>query len=338
MLEIHPDLKPLSANLKRINIGKELFDDEFGYLLEENHLDEAWKYSKEEWTANNSLSMLEPIFKKYTGSYIIALNVAYTYFIQSGDHKYKMIFNLFCKLGLVYFTENNNSNVDLKKIIDILKQLNIIEGETIKEIESSIPNDKLNIVSTNEFINSAQMNQVKKYQIFISSTYIDLIEERQAAVEAILQKGHIPAGMELFSASDKSQWEVIKKWIDDSDIYLLLLGGRYGSLNNSTNKSYTEMEYEYAISKGKPLFALILDDAIIDNKPREVTKDYDLKDNRYIAFKNNISKKMCSFPKNIDQIKLNINQSLDSIIHDKKDSLIGWIKGALETKAPEKKK
>lgn len=38
----------------------------------------------------------------------------------------------------------------------------------------------------------------KKYQIFISSTYQDLKEERQAAVEAILKAGHIPAGMELF--------------------------------------------------------------------------------------------------------------------------------------------
>jgi len=40
----------------------------------------------------------------------------------------------------------------------------------------------------------------KKYQIFVSSTYEDLKDERQAAVEAILLAGHIPAGMELFSS------------------------------------------------------------------------------------------------------------------------------------------
>jgi len=42
----------------------------------------------------------------------------------------------------------------------------------------------------------------KKFQIFISSTYSDLIEERQAAVSAVLKAGHIPAGMELLVEED----------------------------------------------------------------------------------------------------------------------------------------
>ena len=62
----------------------------------------------------------------------------------------------------------------------------------------------------------------KRLQVFVSSTYIDLIEERQAAVQAILEAKHIPAGMELFTAGDQSQWEVIKHWIDQSDVYLLI--------------------------------------------------------------------------------------------------------------------
>jgi hypothetical protein len=62
----------------------------------------------------------------------------------------------------------------------------------------------------------------KKLQVFISSTYTDLLPERQAAVEAILRAGHIPAGMELFAAGDKSQMEIIKRWIDDSDVFLLI--------------------------------------------------------------------------------------------------------------------
>jgi tetratricopeptide (TPR) repeat protein len=40
----------------------------------------------------------------------------------------------------------------------------------------------------------------RKLQIFVSSTYSDLKGERQAAVEAILRSGNIPAGMELFAA------------------------------------------------------------------------------------------------------------------------------------------
>lgn len=50
----------------------------------------------------------------------------------------------------------------------------------------------------------------KKLQVFISSTFTDMQEERQAAVEAILKCGHIPAGMELFSADNKNNLKLLK--------------------------------------------------------------------------------------------------------------------------------
>lgn len=77
----------------------------------------------------------------------------------------------------------------------------------------------------------------KKLQVFVSSTYADLRMERQAAVEAILTAGHIPAGMELFAAGDESQMEAIKRWIEESDVYLLILGGRYGSIDKNSGQS-----------------------------------------------------------------------------------------------------
>ena len=82
----------------------------------------------------------------------------------------------------------------------------------------------------------------KKYQVLIFSTYTDLIEERQSAVEAILKADHIPAGMELFKAG-KEQLETVQKWIDESDIYVLILGKRYGSIETKSGLSYTEIEY-----------------------------------------------------------------------------------------------
>jgi len=85
------------------------------------------------------------------------------------------------------------------------------------------------------------MAQKKKLQVFISSTYSDLREERQAAVEAVLTAGHIPAGMELFSAGDETQMSVIRRWIDESDVFMLILGGRYGSIERKTMKSYTQL-------------------------------------------------------------------------------------------------
>ena len=97
-------------------------------------------------------------------------------------------------------------------------------------------------------------NNKIKYQIFISSTYKDLKDERQAVVEAVLNSRNIPAGMELFNSSSKSQWEIIKQWINESDALILLLGSRYGAIDNEEKISYTEKEYNYAKSLEKPIY------------------------------------------------------------------------------------
>jgi Domain of unknown function (DUF4062) len=53
-----------------------------------------------------------------------------------------------------------------------------------------------------------------KYQIFISSTYEDLKDEREQVIKACLEMGHIPVGMEMFSAADEEQWRIITRQID----------------------------------------------------------------------------------------------------------------------------
>src|SRR5947209_18944234 len=100
----------------------------------------------------------------------------------------------------------------------------------------------------------------KKLQIFISSTYSDLTEERQDTVSAILKAGHITAGMELFTSGDESQMETIKRWINESDVFMLILGGRYGSIEPNTSLSYTELEYDYAVKSGHPFFAVVIEE------------------------------------------------------------------------------
>lgn len=96
----------------------------------------------------------------------------------------------------------------------------------------------------------------KKYQIFVSSTLLDLQDERRAVIEAILNMGHIPIGMELFQAGNEEQWSYIKKRIDEADYYVVIVAERYGSTKNGV--SYTEMEYDYATEKGVPVAAFLL--------------------------------------------------------------------------------
>lgn len=88
----------------------------------------------------------------------------------------------------------------------------------------------------------------KRYQVFVSSTFTDLVDERQHVIEALIRMGCIPAGMEFFPASGIDKWEYIKKVIDDCDYYLLIVGGRYGSMDDD-GISYTEKEYDYAVKK-----------------------------------------------------------------------------------------
>ena len=99
----------------------------------------------------------------------------------------------------------------------------------------------------------------KRYQVFVSSTYVDLVEERRAIIQALLELDCIPAGMEMFPAADEDQWTLIRGVIDSSDYYVVVVGGRYGSVSEA-GISFTEMEYDYAISTGIPVLGFVHSD------------------------------------------------------------------------------
>lgn len=166
----------------------------------------------------------------------------------------------------------------------------------------------------------------KKLQVFISSTYTDLIGERQAAVEAVLLAKHIPAGMELFSAGDASQWEVIKEWICESDAYLLILGARYGSVESKSGLSYTELEYDFAVAAGMPYFAVVLDDSAITHKRASgcISADDEKSAEQLAAFRKKVLSKASKFVGDNSQIKLCVLQSLHEI--EKRSGLVGWVR------------
>ncbi len=172
----------------------------------------------------------------------------------------------------------------------------------------------------------------KKLQVFVSSTYTDLIEERQAAEQAIWDAGHIPAGMELFKAG-KSQMKTIRKWIDESDVYMLILGGRYGSIEEESGLSYTELEYRYALSKNMPVFAIILEDSFLHIKASSSNTDniFEKKNkSKYSSFKKYVKMNIVRFAGNIDQISSNIHAQLNDILSNDEYKLIGWIRGNVE--------
>lgn len=169
----------------------------------------------------------------------------------------------------------------------------------------------------------------KRYQVFISSTYSDLKEERGKVMQTVMALDCIPAGMELFAAIDAEQLEFIKKIIDDCDYYILIIGGKYGSMTDE-GISYTEEEYNYAVSKGIPVIAFL------HNNINQLTGDkIDLdqtKREKLEAFRDKVSTgRLVKFWNNADELNGQVAVSLTQTI--KTYPGVGWIRANLQTNA-----
>lgn len=162
----------------------------------------------------------------------------------------------------------------------------------------------------------------KKYQVFVSSTYEDLQEERKKVMEALLQMNCFPVGMEYFNASDSSQWEVIKSLIRECDYYVLIVAGRYGSIEKESGKSYTQKEFEYAIEQGVPVISFVHQHP--ESLPGTKIESEQSKRDKLEEFKFCVKKKLCKFWDNADGLASQVVLSLNSLI--KTNPRIGLVK------------
>ena len=103
--------------------------------------------------------------------------------------------------------------------------------------------------------------------------------------------GHIPVGMEMFSAADGEQWRIIARQIDEADYYIAIVGNRYGSVTGGV--SYTEKEYHYAVSKGIPALGFVVDSSV-EPLAENVDKDED-KAAAFVKFKMKIKQRPVGF-------------------------------------------
>jgi hypothetical protein len=162
----------------------------------------------------------------------------------------------------------------------------------------------------------------KRYQVFISSTFRDLIDERQAVLKAILEMNHMPAGMELFPAVDDTAWQLIKDVIDSSDYYILLIGGRYGSLDEE-GLGYTEKEYDYAIRIKKPVIPLLHKAPNI--LPRDKTETDPGAWQKLEEFRKKVERKhTCIYWETTEELKSKIIISLSANV--KRHPAVGWVR------------
>ncbi len=97
----------------------------------------------------------------------------------------------------------------------------------------------------------------QRCQIYISSSYMDLIEERKIVIESVLHLGQFPMGAEFLKATNVKQFDAISKCIKESDCVILVVGEKYGSIYPDEGVSYTEAEYNYALTNGIPVLVFI---------------------------------------------------------------------------------
>lgn len=162
----------------------------------------------------------------------------------------------------------------------------------------------------------------KKYQVFVSSTYEDLKEERATVITALLKNGFIPVCMEYFTASNRTQWEVIESIIPQCDYYVVIVAGRYGSIEETTKISYTQKEYELAYKCNVPCIGFVHSN--VGSLPFEkVEEDADTRE-KLKEFTKLVKSRMCSFWSDKHELASAVTTSLHEQV--KTTPRTGWVK------------
>lgn len=109
---------------------------------------------------------------------------------------------------------------------------------------------------------------MKPLKICISSTFLDLKEYREHAIKTCeIFKAHSIV-MEMLYSSDQSPVMTSLKLVKEADIYVCILGQRYGSVKEGYQKSITHLEYEEAQKLGKPSYFFVVQEH--ENREQEL--------------------------------------------------------------------
>lgn len=162
----------------------------------------------------------------------------------------------------------------------------------------------------------------RRYQVFVSSTFTDLIDERKEVIQALLEMDCLPAGMEMFPAANDDQWTLIEQVISESDYYVVIVGGRYGS-TTPEGISFTEKEFDCASSLGKPILGFLhaTPDAIPAGKSDRDVEAVE----RLTAFRDKVKKRLVRTYSSPADLGSAVSRSL--IRTFKASPALGWVRG-----------
>ncbi|MDG4772709.1 HEAT repeat domain-containing protein [Solwaraspora sp. WMMD792] len=97
-------------------------------------------------------------------------------------------------------------------------------------------------------------------KVYVSATYEDLVDCREAVAEAIRRLGLQDVAMESYVAEPRRPLDRCLADVRRCDIYLGIFAWRYGFIPSGHNASITELEFQAAAAAGKPCLIFLLDE------------------------------------------------------------------------------
>lgn len=96
--------------------------------------------------------------------------------------------------------------------------------------------------------------------IFVSSTYKDLKSYRDEVERCIIRMNQTIKGMEFFGSTSENPLDKCLQTVRECKVYVGIIGMHYGSVEENSGKSFTELEYDEAINNKIPVLIYILDE------------------------------------------------------------------------------
>jgi len=100
---------------------------------------------------------------------------------------------------------------------------------------------------------------VVRNSVFVSSSSADLKPHRQAVRDVINTLRLTFIGMEEFHPTAQAPADLIRRKVNEGQVYLGILGMRYGYVDPGTGLSMTELEYRQAIASDKRICMFVMD-------------------------------------------------------------------------------
>mgnify|MGYP001132172724 FL=1 len=152
--------------------------------------------------------------------------------------------------------------------------------------------------------------QPAPWRIFISSTYEDMLPYREAVSDALTSIEHLPIGMEQFVSTPDRSLDVCLTDVRRCQLYVVLVGMRYGSIDDETGKSFTELEYEEALKNNIPVLAFVINENECPVLPKFV--DTGVSAEKLKHFKNRLDERMTSRFTSVEHLKELVIRSVEA--------------------------